>query len=141
MEHAYDVLGKCFLLYLLFAAAILMLLIFTMKGAQSNQQGMRAIVIGIVLLAFLIVLVIPCGIDFLGHNIVQNHAIYRNYDNSKGNSGILGMHSVILETGDGETVKLTTVPSFAGDFPVRSFDVVAYYSQRSKLLLYIEVLG
>ena len=141
MEHAYDVLGKCFLLYLLFAATILMLLIFTMKGAQSNQQGIRAIVIGIVLLAFLIVLVIPCGIDFLGHHIVQNHAIYRNYDNSKGNSGILGMHSVILETGDGETVKLTPVPSFAGDFPVGSFDVVAYYSQRSKLLLYIEVLG
>lgn len=141
MEHAYDVLGKCFLLYLLFAAATLILLIFAIKGAQSNQQGIRAIVIGIVLLVFLIVLVIPCGIDFLGHNIVQIRATYRNYDNSKGNSGISGMHSVILETGNGETVKLTTVPSSASDFPVGSFDVVAYYSQRSKLLLYIEILG
>lgn len=140
MDYAYSILTRCFWFNLIIFAVILMLLIFAIRGAHSTKQGVRAIIIGIVLVAFLAVILVPCGMDFIGHNIIEENAVYRNYDKSKSNSGLLGMHSVMLETEGGRVLKLATAPSSLADFPIGSFRVVAYYTENSKLLLHMEIV-
>lgn len=141
MDEAIKVLEEHLWIGVFFSVVLLYLCIIFVKNAKDSVQGLRAILVGICLIAILSIWVVPCGLDFATKSIIQTSGTYRNVDMSKSNSGLAGIHSVTLETENNCTINLTT-PIFSSNinFPTGTYEVVAYYSQRSKILLLIEIV-
>ena len=138
----YSILLKCFLSTCALFSAMLIVSVLSVKKAHNADQGIYAIGVGIITIAILIRLVLPCGIDYFGGNVIQTVGTYQNADISKSRSGRLGVHSVKLKTDNGEVLVLRT-PIFSEDdsFPIGVYEVVAYYAPMSKILLRIDILA
>lgn len=142
MESALFVLERCFWVYAAIDLIFLLGFFFSIKSAMNSNGAFRTIALGICFVAILVSVVIPCGMDCCKNNVIQVRGIYRNADVSKSHSGLMGIQSVILEVDDGNTIHLTTpIFSSAKKFPIGEYEVVAYYSQKTRILLCIDVIN
>ncbi len=80
--------------------------------------------------------------DCLGGNISTAQGIYKNPLGavSKSPSSMIGMDSVTLIQ-DAQEFHLTTYPFNEDRFPAGSYEVIAYYTQKSEFLLHIEIIS
>lgn len=111
---------------------------------RPNSDGVGAIVCIFCVLICVIVIrnVIPLSLDYLGRDICEVQGVYENLGNNStsGSSG-LGFSSVRITTIDQQILDLTTIPLAENSFPEGEYPVKAYYTQRSKMLVFIEILG
>ena len=111
---------------------------------KPNSEAMGALVciLCVLLCAILIRTVIPFSLDYLCNDIHEVQGIYENNVGNKSTSGSsgLGFYAVRITTYDQNILDLTTIPLVQDYFPVGVYPVKAYYTQRSRMLVYIEFL-
>lgn len=146
MECITEAIRKTFVFYISeIALVILFILIGIMyvcrDKAHSERVGLITIGLIVVLIALLIHSVIPFVSDILQNRILISEGNYTNIlgSDSKSSSSISGMYSIELVTGP-EALHLTIAPWCYDRFLKGNFRVNAYYTERSGLLLYIEIL-
>lgn len=146
MECITEAIRKTFVFYISEIALVILFIIIGImyvcrNRAHSERMGLITIGLIVVLIALLIHSVIPFVSDILQNRIIINEGNYTNIlgSDSKSNSSISGMYSVELVT-ETEELHLTAAPWCHDRFPKGNFHVNAYYTERSGLLLYIEIL-
>ena len=109
---------------------------------NSEAMGVLVCIWCVLFCVILIKNVIPFSLDYLGHDVCEIQGIYENNvgsDSTSGSSG-LGFYAVTITNDDQEKLDLTTIPLAQDIFPVGVYPVKAYYTQRSRMLVYIEIL-
>lgn len=109
---------------------------------NSEAMGVLVCILCVVLCAILIKSVIPFSLDYLSNDLCEVQGIYENNvgNNSTSGSSGLGFYAVRITTYDQNVLDLTTIPLVYDYFPVGVYPVKAYYTQRSRMLVYIEIL-
>lgn len=106
-------------------------------GKKADKLGVLTVALVIYLVFFLCSSVFPFLSDYATHNIISVHGEYTN-TNSDAATDLLGIYGIKIVCAQDE-IHLTTAPLHSKeDFPKGTFDVTAYYTGNSGLLLYIE---
>lgn len=148
MENAGTALKQTMVFYL--ASSVIILAVgllgiwYVWKNSDkptSGKVGVLSILLLILLAVYLFHSVFPFVSDVQNDNIQVVKGTYINElaDKSKSNSSILGFFSVELLVND-QAIHLTTVPCNRDIFIQGTHHVIAYYTGKSKMLLYITLL-
>ena len=110
---------------------------------NSEAMGVLVCILCVLLCVMLIRSIIPFSLDYLDNDVCEVQGVYENNvgNNSISGSSGLGFYAVSITTCDQNTLDLTTIPLAQDYFPVGVYPVNAYYTQRSRMLIYIEILG
>ena len=109
----------------------------TSSGAKSKNCGIMTITAIAVFLVILLTSVIPFVSDYLTDNVASAEGIYIN-NQSNAATDILGIYGVTFTYEDTE-IHLTTAPLHSKeDFPRGTFNVTAYFTGESQILLFID---
>lgn len=108
---------------------------------KSERIGALTVVLIVVLVIYLVNSVVPFVADIVNNDILTAHGVYTNKlgDNSKSSSSLSGLYAVELTVND-EILQLTTAPWSQEIFVQGTYEVAAYYTFRSKILLYIQIV-
>lgn len=109
---------------------------------NSDAMGILVCILCVILCVILIRNIIPFTLDYLGNDVRVTQGVYENKigNNSTSGSTGLGFYAVRIHTYDQEILDLTTIPLVQNGFPVGKFHVKAYYTLRSQMLVYVEIL-
>lgn len=109
---------------------------------KSERIGALTVALIVVLVIYLVNFVVPFVADIVNNDILTAHGVYTNKlgDNSKSSSSLSGLYAVELTVND-EILKLTTAPWNQDIFVQGTYEVVAYYTVKSKMLLYIQIVN
>lgn len=109
---------------------------------NSEAIGVLVCIFCVLLCVILVKSFIPFSLDYFGDDLCEIRGIYTNNvgNNSTSGSSGLGFYAVKITTDDQDALDLTTVPLAQEHFPVGVYPVKAYYTYRSRMLVYIEIL-
>lgn len=109
---------------------------------NSEAMGVLVCILCVLLCAILIRTIIPFSLDYFGNDLCEIQGKYENKvgNNSTSGSSGLGFYAVRITTDDQDILDLTTIPLAQDYFPTGVYYVKAYYTQRSRMLVYIEIL-
>lgn len=109
---------------------------------NSGAMGILVCIMCVLLCAILIRTIIPFSLDYFHNDICEIQGVYENKVGSNSTSGSsgLGFYAVRITTYDQDMLDLTTIPLVHDCFPTGVYHVKAYYTQRSRMLVYIEIL-
>ena len=116
---------------------------YVLHNKQNSQaMGVLVCILSILLCVILTRNIVPFALDYFGNDLCEVYGVYENKvggDSTSGSSG-LGFYAVRITINEKNTLDLTTVPLAQDYFPVGTYSVKAYYTQRSRMLVYIEIL-
>lgn len=111
--------------------------VFKSKSAKSDKLGILSVVLIVFFLVNLFANVIPFFYDYSTNNIYSVEGMYSN-TNSEASTDLLGIYGVTISCADTD-IHLTTAPLHSkDDFPEGTFYVTAYYTGKSKILLFLD---
>lgn len=146
METINSVLRNTLLFYIIEIGILAALIFAGIQYVVHNKPNSEAMGVLTCILCLLVCMVlfrstIPFAIDYFNHDICKIRGQYENKVGSNSTSGSsgLGFYAVSI-TNSAERIDLTTVPLAQNIFPEGVYQVEAYFTQRSKMLVYIEIL-
>jgi hypothetical protein len=109
---------------------------------NSEAMGVLVCLLCVLLCVMLIRSIIPFSLDYFHDDICEVQGIYANRVGNKSTSGSsgLGFYAVSITVDNQPPLHLTTIPLAQDLFPEGTYDVKAYYTLRSQMLVYIEIL-
>ena len=112
------------------------------KKPNSEAMGVLVCILSVLLCVMLIRTIIPFSLDYFGNDICEVQGVYENKvgNNSTSGSSGLGFYAVRITTDVQNILDLTTIPLAQDCFPLGTYYVKAYYTCRSRMLVYIEIL-
>lgn len=115
-------------------------IVFSFTWRESNKTYPYGIALCL-LAAYHLYFFVPFIGEYAKSEIIVQEGEYENSTTGRRNthSRFIGLKSVKLKTEKGE-LRLTTVPGYKNVFVEGKYNVRAYYLEKSKILLYIEIL-
>lgn len=146
MDIIDTILKQTMLFYSLEVGLILIVICFGINHVIKDKPNSEVIgaltcVLGVALILILLNSVVPFVLDYIHHDVNVVQGIYQNLnaDNSISGSGGLGFCTVTITTAQNH-LELTTVPLMEEVFLNGTYEVTAYYTSRSQMLIYVEMV-